>query len=113
MANISKKQRVALRQIDELRAQNKRDIILGVASIIVMVAIIVTYNTLTYTYGIIDESNTILRAVIYAIAMVIAGFCGIMFMRASRRRAKVDGLRQSTGISRDTLDAWNRGEIEK
>lgn len=113
MANISKKQRVALRQIDELRAQNKRDIILGVASIIVMVAIIVTYNTLTYTYGIVDESNTILRAVIYAIAMVIAGFCGIMFMRASRRRAKVDGLRQSTGISRDTLDAWNRGEIEK
>ena len=113
MANISKKQRVALRQIDELRAQSKRDIILGVASIIVMVAIIVTYNTLTYTYGIVDESNTILRAVIYAIAMVIAGFCGIMFMRASRRRAKVDGLRQSTGISRDTLDAWNRGEIEK
>ena len=113
MANISKKQRVALRQIDELRAQNKRDIILGVASIIVMVAIIVTYNTLTYTYGIVDESNTILRAVIYAIARVIAGFCGIMFMRASRRRAKVDGLRQSTGISRDTLDAWNRGEIEK
>lgn len=113
MANISKKQRVALRQIDELHAQNKRDIILGVASIIVMVAIIVTYNTLTYTYGIVDESNTILRAVIYAIAMVIAGFCGIMFMRASRRRAKVDGLRQSTGISRDTLDAWNRGEIEK
>lgn len=113
MANISKKQRVALRQIDELNSESKRDIILGAVSIVVMIAIILAYNTLTYQYGIIDESNTVLRACIYAIAMVIAGFCGIMFMRASRKKAKIDGLRQSTGISRDTLEAWKRGEIEK
>ena len=113
MAKLSKKQRVALKQIDELEGKRKRNIILGVISIGVMVLVIVGYNTLTYTLGVVDESNTIIRAAIYIIAMVVAGFCGIMFMRASREKRKVDGIRQSVSISRDTLDAWHRGEFDE
>ena len=113
MAKISKKQRVTLREIDKLDAERKRDMILGVASILVMVVLIVGYNTLTYTLGVVDEGNTILRAMLYITAMVIAGFSGIKLMHASQKGRKIDGYRQSVGISRETLDAWKRGEYDE
>lgn len=113
MAKLSKKQRVALKQIDELSAKRRRQRILGYASIGVMVLVIVTYNFLTYQAAIIPDTNTIVRAIIYIIAMVIAGFCGIMLMRASREGRKIDGLRQSVGISRETMDAWKRGDYDE
>ena len=68
-AKLSKKQRVALKQIDELSSKRKQQLILGFASIGVMVLVIVGYNTLTYQMGVIDEGNTIIRAAIYMTAM--------------------------------------------
>lgn len=112
MVKISKKQRVALKQIDEVSKVRKREIILAIASVVVMVVLIVLYNYLAYDSGIIDMNNTIIRGALYVIAVVIAGFCGIMLMRAGRNKAKIDGYRQSTGISRETLEAWQRGDIE-
>ena len=112
MAKISKKQRVALKQIDELEAKKRRDQILGVVSIALAAVVFFTYNLLTYQLGIIEETNTVIRAVVYIVAMVVAGYCGIMFMHASQKKSKIDGLRQSTGISRETLEAWKNGEIE-
>lgn len=109
---LTKKQRSALRQIDQLAKERKRQQILGVGSIAVMAALIALYNLLTYQLGVIDEADTIIRGALYVAAMVIAGFCGIMLMRASRNQQKIDGYRQSNGISRDTLDAWRRGDIE-
>ena len=113
MAKLSKKQRVALKEIDKLAAERKRDRIMAIASIVVMAILIVGYNTLTYQLGIIEESNTILRGMLYITAMVIAGFSGIKLMHASRKTQKIDGYRQSVGISRETLDAWNRGEFDE
>ena len=112
MQKISKKQRMALREIDTLSKEKRRNQILGWASIGVMVILIVGYNTLTYNLGILSESNTIIRAMMYITAMVIAGFSGIMLMKASQKQRKIDGFRQSAGISRETLDAWRKGEIE-
>ena len=112
MAKISKKQRAALREIDKLSKEYKRDQIIGVGSIAVMAIFIVVYNTLTYQLGILDDSNVAVRAMLYITAMVLAGISGIKLMRASRKKRKIDGYRQSTGISRETLDAWNKGEIE-
>ena len=109
---LNKKQHVALKQIDDLQKERKRNIILAVASVVVMVILIVLYNYLAYTTGIIDMNNTIIRGALYAIAVVIAGFCGIMLMHASRKKAKIEAYRQSTGISRETFEAWKRGEIE-
>ena len=110
---ISKKQRIALREIDTLSKERRKNQILGWASIGVMVLLIITYNTLTYHMGVLSESNTIVRAMMYISAMVIAGFSGIMLMKASQKKRKIDGFRQSAGISRETLDAWNKGEIEQ
>ena len=112
MNKISKKQRSALREISTLSGEVKRHRILGWASIGLMVVIIVLYNTLTYQFGVIDESNTILRAMLYITAMVIAGYSGIMLMKASQKQRKIDGFRQAAGISRETLEAWKKGEIE-
>ena len=112
MVKISKKQRVALKQIDELDKERKRENILGIGSILLMVVLIVLYNYLAYYTGIIDPENAVIRGALYIIAVVIAGFCGIMLMRAGRKKAKADGFRQSTGISRETLEAWRKGEIE-
>ena len=112
MAKLSKKQRATLREIDKLAADRKRDRILGIASIFVMVVFIVGYNTLTYHLGIVSEDNAILRAMLYITAMVIAGFSGIKLMKASQKTRKIDGYRQAVGISRDTLEAWNRGEFD-
>ena len=112
MQKISKKQRMALREIDTLSKERRRNQLLGWASIGVMVLLIVGYNTLTYNLGILSESNTIVRAMMYITAMVIAGFSGIMLMKASQKQRKIDGYRQSAGISRETLDAWKKGEIE-
>jgi hypothetical protein len=113
MAKLSKKQHVALREIDKMSAERKRDRILGIASIFVMVALIVGYNTLTYNMGVISESNVVLRAMLYISAMVIAGFSGIKLMKASQKTRKIDGYRQSVGISRETLEAWKRGEFDE
>ena len=112
MQKISKKQRVALREITTLSSEVRRHRILGWAAVGFMVVLILAYNTLTYQMGIIDESNTIMRAMLYITAMVIAGFSGIMLMKASREQQKIDGYRQAAGISRETLDAWKKGEIE-
>ena len=109
---ISKKQRVALKQIDEETKKSKRETILAIASVVLMVVLIVLYNTLTYEMGVIPEDNTIIRGGLYAIAVVIAGFCGILLMRAGRSRSKAEGYRQSVGISREMLEAWKRGDIE-
>ena len=46
MAKLSKKQRVALKEIDKLAAERKRDRIMAIASIVVMAILIVGYNTL-------------------------------------------------------------------
>lgn len=113
MQKISKKQRIALKEIDKTAQSRKRDIILGVASIVVMAVLIVAYNELTYNLGIISMDDTFIRGALYAIAVVIAGFCGIMLMHASQKKAKIDGLRQQARIPRDTLEAWKRGEIEE
>ena len=112
MASITKKQRVALREIDKLASERKRDRIMGVASILLMVVIIIVYNTLTYNLGVVDEGNTLMRAMLYITAMVIAGFSGIKLMHASRKTRKIDGYRQSVGISRETLEAWRNGEFQ-
>ncbi len=110
---ISKKQRVALKQIDEATKQSKRETILGVVSIAVMALLIFLYNLLTYQLGIIDEDNTIIRGALYVVAVVIAAFCGIMLMRSGRNRAKAEGYRQSVGLSREVMEAWKKGEIEE
>lgn len=112
MIKLTKKQRVALKQIDELEKGRKRDYLLAIASIVVVVVLIVLYNQLTYVMGVIDMDNTIIRGALYAIAVVLAGFCGIMVMHGNQKRAKADGYRQSTGISRETLKAWQKGEVE-
>ena len=112
MAKISKRQRTALREIEKLSKERKRDQILGFASILVMAILIALYNLFTYQMGIISPDNTILRAMLYITAIVIAGFSGIKLMRASQKQRKIDGFRQANSISRDTLDAWKRGEIE-
>ena len=109
---ISKKQRMALKEIDKLAKERKRDLALGIASIVLMVVLIVLYNLLTYEMGIISMENVFIRGALYAIAVVIAGFCGIMIMHANQKKAKIDGYRQSSGISRETLEAWQKGEIE-
>ncbi len=112
MTKITKKQRSALREIDKLTEERKRDLAIGVGAIAVMALIIIVYNTLTYQLGVIDMNNTVLRAMLYITAMVFAGLSGIKLMHASRKKNKIDGYRQSTGISRETLDAWKKGEIE-
>ena len=113
MVKISKKQRVALKQIDEESKKSKREYALAIASIVLMIVLIILYNTLTYHMGIIPEDNTIIRGALYAIAVVIAGFCGIMLMRAGRSKAKAEGYRQSVGISREVMEAWKKGEIDE
>ena len=112
MARVSKRQRGALKEIEKLSKERKRDQILAWGSIALMAAIIFTYNLLTYQLGVVSEDNTVLRAMLYITAMVIAGFSGIKFMRASQKQRKIDGFRQANSISRETLDAWKRGEIE-
>ena len=112
MAKLSKKQRVALKEIDKLSKERKRNLILGVVSILLVVLMIFTYNQLTYSMGIISESNVVIRAILYIVAMVVAGYCGIMFMKASQKKRKIDGFRQQAGISREMLDGWQRGEYE-
>ena len=113
MASISKKQRSVLRKIDELAAERKRNRLLALVSVLLMVLVIVSYNTLVYNLGIVDEGNLAIRGMMYVTAMVIAGYSGIKLMKASRKQQEIDGYRQAAGISRETLEAWKRGEIEK
>ena len=112
-AKITKKQRSALKEIDKISSERKRDLILGIASIVVMVVLIALYNLLCYELGVISMDNTVIRGVLYGIAMVIAGFCGIMLMHASQKKNKIDGIRQAVGISRETLEAWKKGEYDE
>lgn len=113
MAKLSKKQRVALREIDNLSKERKRNQIIGFAAIGVMAVLIFVYNTLVYQMGIIDEGNVVVRAMLYITAMVAAGVSGINLMNASKRNRKIDAYRQSNGISKDTLDAWKRGDYDE
>ena len=112
MAKISKKQRSTLREIDKLSGDRKRHRIWGFGAIGVMVVLIAVYNLLVYQMGILDEGNVVIRAMLYITAMVAAGVSGINLMKASREQRKIDGYRQAVGISKDTLDAWKRGDIE-
>ena len=112
MALISKKQRSALREIEKLSKERKRNQLWGFGAIIVMVILIAGYNALVYQLGIVDEGNVVLRAMLYISAMVAAGVSGVNLMKASQKQRKIDGFRQATGISRETLEAWKRGEIE-
>lgn len=113
MIKISKKQRSTLREIDKLSSERKRHQIWGFGAIIVMVILIAVYNLLVYQMGVVDEGNVIIRAMLYITAMVAAGVSGINLMKASQKQRKIDGFRQAMGISKDTLDAWKRGEIEQ
>ena len=112
MAKLTKKQRSAVREIDKLSEERKRDQLFGYGSIALMAIVIIAYNALTYSMGIIDPNNSVLRAMLYITAMVLAGVSGIKLMQSSRKKNKIDGYRQSTGISRETLDAWKKGELE-
>ena len=113
MTKISKKQRVALKQISELESKRNRDIILGVVSIGLAAVVFFGYNLLTYNFGIIPETEMIPRAIVYTFAMVVAGYCGIMFMHASQKKRKIEGYRQQASISRDMLEAWKNGEYDE
>lgn len=112
MVKISKKQRSALREIDRLSQQVKHDRIMGFGSIGMMIVIIVLFNGLGYNLGFIDPNNVALRGMMYVTALVFAGFSGIKLMKASRNQRAIDGYRQQAAISRETLDAWRKGEIE-
>ena len=110
---ISKKQRKALEEIDRLTKERKRNQIWGIGAIVVMALLIAGYNALVYQAGVVDEGNVVIRAALYIAAMVAAGVSGVNLMKSSQKRRKIDGFRQATSISRDTLDAWNRGEYEQ
>ena len=112
MVKLTKKQRVALREIDAIASERKRDRLLGILGIVLIIPVIVIYNTVTYQMGIVSAGDSIIRSLMYITAMVLAGFSGIMLMRASQKQRKIDGFRQQAGISRETLEAWNKGEIE-
>lgn len=113
MIKISKKQRAALREIDELMSARRREQIIALVAIVAIVPVIVGYNTVTYDMGLVSEGDSVIRSIMYIVAMVLAGVSGIMLMRASQKQRKIDGFRQQAGISRETLDAWKKGEIEK
>ena len=112
MIKISKKQRSTLKEIDKLAGERKRHQIWGFGAIVVMIALIAVYNLLVYQMGVLDEGNVIVRAMLYITAMVAAGVSGINLMKSSQKQRKIDGFRQAVGISKETLDAWRRGEIE-
>ena len=112
MMKISKKQRSTLKEIDKLSSERKRHQIWGFGAIIVMVLIIALYNLLVYQLGVLDEGNVVVRAMLYLTAMVAAGVSGVNLMKASQKQRKIDGFRQAVGISRETLEAWKRGDIE-
>ena len=113
LMRISKKQRSTLKEIDKLSSERKRNQIWGFGAIGVMVVLIFAYNTLVYQMGVIDEGNVVIRAMLYITAMVAAGVSGINLMKASQKQRKIDGFRQAVGISKETLDAWKRGDIEQ
>ena len=112
MVKVSKKQRSTLKEIDKLASERKRNQLWGFGAIGVMVVLIAVYNLLVYQMGVLDEGNVVVRAMLYITAMVAAGVSGINLMKASQKQRKIDGFRQAVGISKDTLDAWKRGEVE-
>ncbi len=112
MAKVSKKQRSTLREISLLAKEVKSRRIKGIVAIAVMVALIIGFNEFGYNLGLIDPGNVAIRAMMYITALVIAGYSGIMLMRASQKQRSIDGLRQQAGISREMLDSWEKGEIE-
>lgn len=113
MAKITKKQRVALKEIDKLAEERKHNQIWGFGAIGVMVLLIAGYNLLVYQMGVLDEGNVVIRAMLYITAMVAAGISGINLMKSSQKQRKIDGYRQSNSISKETLDAWRRGEFDE
>ena len=110
---ISKKQRVALKEIDKVTKERKRDLTIGIGAIAAMAVFILLFNGLGYNMGYIDPNNAILRGTMYTIAMVLAGVSGIFLMHASQKKRKIDGYRQQAGISREVLDAWRNGDYEE
>lgn len=113
MAKITKKQRVALKEISKLMQERRNDHIWAAGAILVMAILIAGYNFLVYQAGVLDEGNVVVRAMLYITAMVAAAVSGIKLMNASKKQRKIDGYRQSTGISRETLEAWKRGEYDE
>ena len=112
MIKITKKQRVALQEISKLMRERKNDYIQAAVSILIMAILIAVYNLLVYQTGTIGEDNVVVRGMLYVTAMVIAGFCGIKIMKAGQKSRKIEGFRQANAISRETLDAWTKGEIQ-
>ena len=110
---ISKKQRMALKEIDKTTKERKRDLAIGIGAIAVMAAFVLLFNGFGYNMGFIDPNNVFLRGTMYVIAMVLAGVSGIFLMHASQKKRKIDGLRQQVGISRETLEAWQNGEYDE
>lgn len=112
MAKITKKQRSALKEIEKIKQERKRDWIFGLGSLGVMVVLIIAFNTLGYNLGVIDPNNPVIRAMMYITALVFAGYSGIKLMHASQKKRKIDGLRQQAAISYETMTAWEKGEID-
>jgi len=110
---ITKKQRVALKEIDKTTKERKRDLSIGLGAIAGMCVFILVFNGFGYDMGFFDPNNVLLRAIMYIIAMVLAGVSGIFLMHASQKKRKIDGLRQQAGISREVLDAWGKGEYDE
>ena len=110
---ISKKQRVALKEIDKITKERKRDQFIGIGAIAVMAVFVLLFNGLGYNMGLIDPDNVFLRGIMYVTAMVLAGVSGIFLMHASQKKSKIDGYRQQAGISRETLEAWRKGEYDE
>ena len=110
---ISKKQRVALKEIDKITKERKRDLGIGIGAIALMAIFVILFNGLGYNMGFIDPNNVFLRGTMYVIAMVLAGVSGIFLMHASQQKNKIDGFRQQAGISREVLEAWQNGEYDE
>lgn len=112
MAKLTKKQRSALKEITSLSKEVKSRRIKGYCAIGVMIVLIIGFNELGYRFGLFDADNPVIRAMMYITALVVAGYSGIMIMRASQKQRSIDGLRQQAGISREVMDAWKKGEVE-
>ncbi|MBQ1450736.1 MAG: hypothetical protein IIZ12_07400 [Eggerthellaceae bacterium] len=110
---ISKKQRVALKEIDKITKERKRDLGIGIGAVALMAIFVILFNGLGYNMGFIDPNNVLLRGTMYVVAMVLAGVSGIFLMHASQKKNKIDGFRQQAGISREVLEAWQNGEYDE
>ena len=58
---ISKKQRVALKEIDKITKERKRDLGIGIGAVALMAIFVILFNGLGYNMGFIDPNNVLLR----------------------------------------------------